>query len=99
VELVADESCAGPVIRALALAALSAEYGGARTRLTQALAAKIFCSEAAMKVAGDAVDLMGARGLAEGALIEKLFRDARTTTAEQGTNQVLALAGARVLLG
>jgi acyl-CoA dehydrogenase len=84
--------------RALALAALSVEYGGARPPLTQALAAKIFCSQAAMRVAGDAVELLGARGLAEGALIEKLFRDARTTIVEQGTNQVLALAGARLLL-
>jgi len=85
--------------RALAQAALSAEYGGARPPLDQALAAKIFCSQAALKVAGDAVELLGARGLAEGALIEKLFRDARTTTAEQGTNEVLALTGARLLLG
>jgi alkylation response protein AidB-like acyl-CoA dehydrogenase len=84
--------------RALALAALSTEYGGARPPLTQALAAKIFCSQTAMKVAGDAVELFGARGLAEGALVEKLFRDARTTIVEQGTNQVLGLAGARLLL-
>jgi alkylation response protein AidB-like acyl-CoA dehydrogenase len=84
--------------RALAQAALSAEYGGARPSLGRALAAKVFCSEAALKVAGDAVELFGARGLAEGAFIEKLFRDARATTAEQGTNEVLALTGARLLL-
>lgn len=84
--------------RALALAALNTEYSGARPPLNQALAAKIFCSQAAMKVAGDAVELFGARGLAEGALVEKLFHDARTTIVEQGTNQVLGLAGARLLL-
>jgi alkylation response protein AidB-like acyl-CoA dehydrogenase len=85
--------------RALAQAALNAEYDGARAPLGQALAAKIFCSQAALRVAGDAMELFGVRGLAEGALIGKLFRDARTTTAEQGTNEVLALTGARLLLG
>ncbi len=85
--------------RALAQAALSAEYGGARLPLEQALAAKVFCSQAAIKVTSDAVELFGARGLAQGTLIEKLFRDGRTTSAEQGTNEVLALTGARRLLG
>jgi alkylation response protein AidB-like acyl-CoA dehydrogenase len=85
--------------RALAQAALSAECGGARPPLEQALAAKVFCSQAALKVTGDAVELFGARGLAQGTLIEKLFRDGRTTSAEQGTNEVLALTGARLLLG
>lgn len=85
--------------RALAQAALSAESGSARPPLSQALAAKIFSSQAALKVAGDAVEMSGARGLAQGSLVEKLFRDARTTSAEQGTNEVLALTSARLLLG
>jgi alkylation response protein AidB-like acyl-CoA dehydrogenase len=85
--------------RALARVALGSEYGGARPPLEQALAAKIFCFQAALKVAGDTVEMLGARGLAQGSLVEKLFRDARTTSAEQGTNEVLALTGARRLLG
>ncbi len=85
--------------RALARVVLSSEDGDARPPLEQALAAKIFCSQAALKVAGDAVEMLGARGLAQGSLVEKLFRDARTTSAEQGTNEVSALTGARRLLG
>jgi alkylation response protein AidB-like acyl-CoA dehydrogenase len=84
--------------RALAQAALCVDYDVSHPPLCQALAAKIFCSQAALKVAGDAVDLMGARGLAEDALIWKLFRDARTAIAEQGANEILALTGARFLL-
>jgi alkylation response protein AidB-like acyl-CoA dehydrogenase len=83
----------------LAQAALSADHGGARPPLEQALAAKVFCSQAALKVTGDAVELFGVRGLAQGTLIEKLFRDSRTTSAQQGSNEVLALTGARLLLG
>lgn len=83
--------------QALAQAALTAQYG-ARPQLPQALAAKIFCSQVALKVARNAVELFGARGLAQGTLIEKLFCDARTTSAEQGTNEVLGLTGARLLL-
>ena len=85
--------------RALATVALSSQYGGAQPSLEQALAAKIFCSQAALKVAGDAVEMLGARGLAQGSLVEKLFRDALTVSAEQGTNEVSALTGARQLLG
>ena len=84
--------------RALSQAALCADYDVAKSPLGSALAAKIFCSEAALRVAGDAVELMGARGLTEDAFIWKLFRDARATTAEQGTNETLALTAARLLL-
>ncbi|HEU4759038.1 MAG TPA: acyl-CoA dehydrogenase family protein [Dehalococcoidia bacterium] len=37
----------------------------------------------------------GGYGLARGMLIEKLFRDARASMIEDGTNEVLSLAGAR----
>jgi alkylation response protein AidB-like acyl-CoA dehydrogenase len=84
--------------RALARVALSAQYGGAQSSLEQALAAKIFRSQTALKVAGDAAEMLGARGLAQGSLVEKLFRDARTASAEQGPNPLLALTGVRRLL-
>lgn len=83
--------------RALAKIVLAAEHN-AWFSLSQALAAKIFSSQAALKVAGDAVELLGARGLVQGSLVEKLFRDARTTTAEHGSNDILALTGARLML-
>lgn len=45
------------------------------------------------------MELLDVEGLAEGALIGKLFRDARTTRAGRESNGVLALTGARLLLG
>lgn len=60
-----------------------------------AVAAKVFCTQASFEVASDALQLHGGYGLAKGMLIEKLFRDARAALIEDGTNEVLSLAGAR----
>ncbi len=59
------------------------------------VAAKVFSTTAAFQVSSDALQLHGGYGLAKGMLIEKLFRDARTSMIEDGTNEVLSLAGAR----
>jgi len=59
------------------------------------IASKVFCTQAAFEVASDALQLHGGYGLAKGMLIEKLFRDARASMIEDGTNEVLSLAGAR----
>jgi alkylation response protein AidB-like acyl-CoA dehydrogenase len=63
-----------------------------------AVASKVFCTQAAFDVASDALQLHGGYGLAKGMLIEKLFRDARAALIEDGTNEVLSLAGARRLI-
>lgn len=62
------------------------------------IAAKVFCTEAAASVASDAVQLHGGYGLSKDYLVEKLFRDARASLIEDGTNEVLSLAGAHMLL-
>jgi alkylation response protein AidB-like acyl-CoA dehydrogenase len=62
------------------------------------VASKVFCTQAAFEVASDALQLHGGYGLAKGMLIEKLFRDARAALIEDGTNDVLALAGARRII-
>ncbi len=59
------------------------------------IASKVFCTQTAFQVASDAVQLHGGYGLAKGMLVEKLFRDARASMIEDGTNEVLSLAGAR----
>lgn len=63
-----------------------------------AVAAKVFCTQTAFEVASDALQLHGGYGLAKGMVIEKLFRDARAALIEDGTNDVLSLAGARRLI-
>ena len=63
-----------------------------------AVASKVFCTQSAFEVASDALQLHGGYGLAKGMVIEKLFRDARAALIEDGTNDVLSLAGARRLI-
>ncbi len=57
-----------------------------------AVATKIYCTQAAFEVAGDALQLFGGMGLSKGTLVEKLFRDARAALIEDGVNDALALA-------
>ena len=63
--------------------------------LQYSIASKVFCTRAAFEVASDALQLHGGIGLAKEMLIEKIFRDARAALIEDGTNEVLSLAGAR----
>ncbi|MDO8614860.1 MAG: acyl-CoA dehydrogenase family protein [Dehalococcoidia bacterium] len=62
------------------------------------VASKVFCTQAAFEVASDALQLHGGMGLAKGMVIEKLFRDARASLIEDGSNDVLSLAGVRRIL-
>jgi alkylation response protein AidB-like acyl-CoA dehydrogenase len=63
--------------------------------LQYSVASKVFCTQAAFTVSSDAVQLHGGMGLAKGMLVEKLFRDARASLIEDGTNEVLSLGAAR----
>jgi alkylation response protein AidB-like acyl-CoA dehydrogenase len=62
------------------------------------IASKVFCTQASFQVSSDALQLHGGYGLAKGMVIEKLFRDARAALIEDGTNDVLSLAGARRII-
>ncbi|HEY5625028.1 MAG TPA: acyl-CoA dehydrogenase family protein [Dehalococcoidia bacterium] len=61
-------------------------------------ASKVFCTNTAFQVASDALQLHGGMGLAKEMLIEKLFRDARASLIEDGTNEVMALSAARKVI-
>jgi len=54
--------------------------------------AKVFASDAAVKVATDAVQLMGAYGTTGKSGAEKYFRDAKMTQIFEGTNEICRLA-------
>ena len=58
-----------------------------------AIASKIFCTEAAFRVASQAVQIFGGNGLSKEFVIEKIFRDARAGMIEDGVNETLALKG------
>ena len=60
---------------------------------------KYFCSEAANQVATKAVQVLGAEGLMEGNVAERLFRDAREATIPEGTSQMQVLQIGKALLG
>jgi alkylation response protein AidB-like acyl-CoA dehydrogenase len=62
------------------------------------IASKTFCTEASFEVASTALGLFGGNGLSREYPIEKIFRDARAALIEDGTNDVLSLAGARYVL-
>lgn len=62
------------------------------------IAAKTFCTEAALEVASSALQLFGGNGLSREYPIEKIFRDARASLIEDGSNDVLSLVAARRLL-
>jgi alkylation response protein AidB-like acyl-CoA dehydrogenase len=62
------------------------------------IASKTFCTDAALEVASSALQLFGGNGLSREYPIEKIFRDARASLIEDGSNDVLALVAARRLL-
>jgi len=62
------------------------------------ITSKVYCTQVAVEVANDAVQLHGGYGLAKEFIVEKLFRDARASLIEDGSNDVLALAAARQII-
>lgn len=84
--------------RALSRATMIYNHASQLPSLENAIAAKSFCTEAAFEVASDAVQLFDANGLGKDYLVEKLFRDACVSMIEDGSNDVLALTGARQLI-
>ena len=61
--------------------------------------AKCFASDAAMRVATDAVQIFGGYGYTREYPVERLMRDAKITQIYEGTNQIQRLIVARELLG
>ena len=84
--------------RALSRAVTVYNASSGAPSLQHAIAAKTFCTQAAFEVASDAVQIFGGNGLSKEYPVEKLFRDARASLIEDGTNDVLSLAGARHIL-
>jgi acyl-CoA dehydrogenase len=64
----------------------------------EAATAKCFSSDTAMKIATDAVQIFAGSGYMKGAIVEKLFRDAKLTQIFEGTNQINRVVAGRGLL-
>jgi alkylation response protein AidB-like acyl-CoA dehydrogenase len=66
--------------------------------ITVAAMAKCVASDTAMKVAQEAISLLGFEGLKPDLLIERIFRDAKAGQIYEGTNQIQRMLIARDLL-
>jgi alkylation response protein AidB-like acyl-CoA dehydrogenase len=84
--------------RQLSRAALVYNNGAFPPATYLSIVSKVYCTQAALDVANDAIQLHGGYGLAKEFLVEKLFRDARASLIEDGSNDVLALAAARQII-
>ena len=62
-----------------------------------AYAAKTFCTQTAVEVIDEGLQIHGANGLTKEYYIEKLWRDARSLTIADGENSVFNCLGGHVL--
>jgi len=65
----------------------------------QAAMAKLFATEAATRVAHRAQQIFGAEGCRSGALVERMYREARVTEIWDGSSEIQRLVIARSILG
>jgi alkylation response protein AidB-like acyl-CoA dehydrogenase len=82
--------------RALYLAAARRRDAG-RPYRTQAAMAKLFCTDMAMRVTTDAVQVLGGYGYVEDHPVERWMREAKVLQIVEGTNQVQRLVISRAL--
>lgn len=66
---------------------------------TEGALAKVFTTDAAMKVTTDAVQILAGSGYMKGAMVEKLMRDAKLPQIFEGTNQINRMVAGRGILG
>jgi alkylation response protein AidB-like acyl-CoA dehydrogenase len=59
--------------------------------------AKLFCSDTAMEVTVEAVQVLGGYGYVKEYPVERMLRDAKITQIYEGTNEIQRLVIARTL--
>jgi len=77
-------------------AAIAHDAGNPNTKL--ASMAKCFCSDAAMKITTDMVQVLGGYGYIRDYPLERMFRDAKLTQIFEGTNQIQRMIIGRELI-
>lgn len=88
------------VARAISRRAMAHNYSTITPSLPHAVAAKVYCTEAAFQNAHEAIQLCGGMGLGRESDVEMLFRDARCALIEDGVNETLSLGvGQRLAAG
>lgn len=94
--MLADMATAVAAARALYLSAARRKDDGEPFG-QQAAMAKLFASDAAMRVATDAVQVLGGYGYVADFPVERYFREAKALQIVEGTNQIQRLVIARAL--
>jgi butyryl-CoA dehydrogenase len=88
-DMLADMATQVEAARALVYAAARTVDSGVKSFTEESAMAKVFASDAAMKVTTDAVQICGGAGYMRDYPIEKMMRDAKITQIYEGSNQVL----------
>jgi alkylation response protein AidB-like acyl-CoA dehydrogenase len=88
-QMLADMAIQTEAARALVYAAARYIDSGAKDVTESSAAAKVFASDAAMKVTVDAVQVCGGAGYMRDYPVEKMMRDAKILQIYEGTNQIL----------
>jgi alkylation response protein AidB-like acyl-CoA dehydrogenase len=94
--MLADMATAVEAARAVYLAAARRADAG-RPFTMQAAMAKLFCTDAAMRVTTDAVQVLGGYGYVEDYPVERYLREAKALQIVEGTNEVQRLVISRQL--
>jgi alkylation response protein AidB-like acyl-CoA dehydrogenase len=87
--MLADMAIQVEAARALVYAAARYVDSGAKNVTEESAIAKVFASDAAMKVTIDAVQICGGSGYMRDYPVEKMMRDAKILQIYEGTNQIL----------
>jgi cyclohexane-1-carbonyl-CoA dehydrogenase len=96
-QIIADSATAIEASRGLVYgAARMFDEGVRNTKL--ASMAKVFASDAAMKITTDAIQVFGGYGYMQDYPVERMFRDAKLTQIFEGANQIQRLVIAREIL-
>jgi alkylation response protein AidB-like acyl-CoA dehydrogenase len=86
--MLADMATAVEAARAFCYAVARHIDAGAKDFSRNAAACKVFASDVAVRVAGDALQIFGGYGYMREYPIEKYYRDAKITQIYEGTNQI-----------
>jgi alkylation response protein AidB-like acyl-CoA dehydrogenase len=96
--MLADMGTQLEAARLLVYAACARIDAGAPGISASSAMAKLFASDAAMRITTDAVQLLGGAGYTRDFPVERMMRDAKITQIYEGTNQVQRIVVARDLL-
>lgn len=96
---IADMATELEAARLLVYQAARAHDEGAADLARVSSMAKLFATEAAQRIVDESLQIHGGRGLVEGSIMERLYRDIRALRIYEGTSEIQRLIIAREVLG